>query len=1066
MKNLFVAISDVHLSLKNLDVSIATLKQSLQKARDLRVPLLIAGDLNDGKAIMRSEWVKALIDLFISYSDVAIHILIGNHDLDNKNSESNSLYFLKTLSNVILYDRPCMMKNVDELDWGIIPYQSNNTDFISCLNKMKQDNVKNLIIHQGILGAYMGDYVVDESSVSPEEFKDFNIVLSGHYHRAQKMSENIYYFGSPFTVNFGESNENKFIYVVSQEQDKIHLQYIETEVRRHVQIEWTKDKLSDAGKLDKITQDCLLKIVIKGTKEFVRGYNLDYFKKVYPQAASIFIVPEIEKQSENRISADIIHSPLKVVDAYLEGSHTDFDKTQLREFLLKTCQDIFSKYTSSNSKSFRIIGIEVENFLSFKTLKYEYKPMGLTLVEGYDEDLAVNTGAGKSTFLDAPVYALFGETSKNLKSDEVLNRNVGKNLYANIKLQSEDGEYTIHRYRRHHQFENDLFITNPSGQEIRGKDNRETQKLIEQIIGCSFEVFLKSTYFTQFGNIDRFLSASDTEKKKLISEITDLSIYDEMQEEVKKVISLEEKTVEKLISEFNQVRYGLDMLKQRKEALQKDYDDWFILHADRLKTLESNYNLFETNRLAEIEDYKKKQAQHLVDQSLKVHNLEMLSSKWEEDLTNKIRENQDKIHFNNGCIAEEEFKIDELKKLPIINIVDEKKKIQDKLDIVRQLEDKFVRLGATRDVKKSSRTSLFNKINAEVDKLNNNLDSDCQFCHQKVSGPHIQKHIDDMNELLKQADIEILDLNTQMNNITNSIAIKTKLQQDLKDVEAKEKAQYEISYKISIHNRSIENLKAQNLDLSNQNVTTQVNPYKDQIELAKVPFKGYESSIYSLENKENPYKNQIESHKKEQNPHSNGFVDLENKIKDEEKKLYSIESIKSSSSKNLQVAQWWKQAIHVYIKSYLMDSCLENINTIANEYLQTLFDGVLKFDISATTEKGSEIKEKINVSIINNGDECSYQSLSGGERCRICLAVNLSLAEVIAKSGGKSFNMIFLDEIFNGLDESGKAQSMKLLKDLERKYESIFVIDHAEGFKSLFTNSIMIKKKNKLSAIV
>jgi DNA repair exonuclease SbcCD ATPase subunit len=149
-----------------------------------------------------------------------------------------------------------------------------------------------------------------------------------------------------------------------------------------------------------------------------------------------------------------------------------------------------------------------------------------------------------------------------------------------------------------------------------------------------------------------------------------------------------------------------------------------------------------------------------------------------------------------------------------------------------------------------------------------------------------------------------------------------------------------------------------------------------------------------------------------------------------------------------------------------MDSCLESINTIANEYLHTLFDGVLKFDISSTTEKGSEVKEKINVSIINNGDECSYQSLSGGERCRICLAVNLALAEVIVKSSGKSFNMIFLDEILNGLDASGKAQSMKLLKELERKYETIFVIDHAEEFKQLFSNSIMIHKKNKISSIV
>jgi DNA repair exonuclease SbcCD ATPase subunit len=92
--------------------------------------------------------------------------------------------------------------------------------------------------------------------------------------------------------------------------------------------------------------------------------------------------------------------------------------------------------------------------------------------------------------------------------------------------------------------------------------------------------------------------------------------------------------------------------------------------------------------------------------------------------------------------------------------------------------------------------------------------------------------------------------------------------------------------------------------------------------------------------------------------------------------------------------------------------------------------------------------------------------LSGGERARICLALNLALAKVIAKSSGTRLNWIALDEILNGLDEKGKSQTMKFLKELESEYETIFIVDHDESFKSMFTNSISIVKKSKISYIV
>jgi DNA repair exonuclease SbcCD ATPase subunit len=1064
--NLFVAISDVHISLKNLDVSIATLTQALNKSRDLKVPLFIAGDLNDGKAIMRSEWVKALIDLFFEYSDVHVHILIGNHDLDNKNSESNSLYFLKTLSNVTLYDRPQMMKNTDESDWGIIPYMSSTLEFEKALSEMEENNVKNLIIHQGILGAYMGDYVVDESSIPPERFEKFDIVLSGHYHRSQKVGKNIYYFGSPFTVNFGEANESKFIWKVEKLSGNIILSPEMTNVRRHFQLVFNNEYLSNAGKLDSYPAGSLLKVVVQGTKEFVRGYDLDYFHKAFPGMGSISIVPEIEKQSENRISADIIHSPLKVIEAYLQSCVTDHNKEELKDFLLRACQDIFQKHTNSSSKSFRIVDVEVENFLSFKKMDFKYKPMGLTLLEGYDEDLGVNTGAGKSSFLDAPVYGIFGETSKNLKSDEVINRLTGKNLKIVTTLEGEDGLYKIFRYRKDSEKDNDLYMLLPNGQELRGKDNRETQKLIEQILGCNFDVFLKSTYFTQFGSIDRFLSASDTEKKKLISEITDLSIYDEMLDVVKKNIATDESALSIIKIKKDQLQSNIELLNTQQEDLKRRSARWKDDIDVLIRSAEFESSEFEKTKLEELDVLEKKHSGWLQFNQDRIVQLESLSSKWEESILLVKKDNEAKIHINNGHIAEEEFKIDELKQIPIVDITGEKQKIQAKLDIVEQLEKKMIQLESQAYSKKQEVQKLRSKVESEEEKLLQGQDSECSYCHQSISFEHINKHIDLYKKELEPILVEINDLNSQVEKISVSIKIKTDLKKQLLDLDETYKKQYEIKYKIELHQRAIKNYQDQNTTLEHENLKQHINPHLAQLNSIKNESSPYLLQIELTKNKKNFHLSIIEGYKAQTNPHIDGIKKLEGQIQSLHEELADFSIKGETYASSLKFGLWWKQAIHVYIKSYLMDSCLENLNTIADEYLKTLFDGVLSFNISATTEKGSDVKEKINISIINNGDECSYQSLSGGERCRICLAVNLALAEVIAKSSGKSFNMVFLDEIFNGLDEVGKSQSMRLLKDLERKYESIFVIDHAEGFKNLFTNSIVIKKKDKVSSIV
>lgn len=1100
MKSLFTWITDVHISIKNLIVAIQVLREALEKARETKTPLLISGDLNDTKAIMRSEWVKALLDLFDEFKDVTIIILTGNHDLDNKNASSNSLEFLRNNSNVVLVADPKPL-TINGVGWYLIPYQPTTDLFRAQLQEARRLGYKNIIGHQGVLGANMGDYIVDESSIDPKEFADFKIVLLGHYHKFQAV-DNYMYGGSPFTVNHGESEQRKFIHLVNyyEAEDLFDVKHYETKARRHVKYIIESD--DDLKKLE-VINGSIAQIILKGPKEFVKKYNSpEKFKKL-TGAESISIVPEISRQSEHRISAEILHSPLKVIDTYLASADTPLHKDRLKEFLFKSAQDLLTSFSSSTTKSFQVNRVVAKNFLSFKEMDFTYTPMGLTLVEGYDEDKGIATGAGKSSFFDATVYGLFGQTSKDIKADEVINRLYKKDCEVFIYLTAHDGEYLIKRYRKHKQFENDLVMILPNGTELRGKDNRETQKFIENELGCSHDLFLKSSYFTQFGAIDRFLSASDTDKKKLISEITDLSIYDQILDRIKKSITAlnaelndKEKTLLQVQSEHDitlkylrQEEVNRDGWESSQQVKIKDLEDkkdfWEKQRQSAIAEYERLALQFESAKLARIDEAKEKSRQFETLRLARIEDHKSDAMRFEMARAESIRTIDEKSKIAWDKTIELKAEIDKLEASKntseqlAVDLADIKKK----LELIEQLQARAMKIEFT-DIAliDSQKKSLADKINIEAKKLEHNENGTCSHCHQAISPSLIQFVIDGYNREIALLDEHKIPMVAELNQVRQLIERKPHV------IAAKEEIENKIHKAKAIDDvikmKSQESVSQHNLvkfyaDQKEQKLLEksdshykimlaeqEENPFSKEINGINAEVNQYYSKVEVEKNQSNPFTMSLETEKKSVNPFISKVAEKEQDIKVAFTKVQAAQFEVNCVGLDITYGEWWKQALHVYIKSYLMDSCLDQINDYTNEYLQTLFDGILQFNISATTEAGKDTKEKIDISIINNGDECSYQSLSGGERCRICLAVNLALSQIISKTNGKIFGMIFLDEIMNGLDEVGKTQSMKLLKELELQFPSVFIIDHAEEFKTLFTNSIMIKKKDKISYIV
>ena len=327
----FIATSDLHGNLKNLDAFSIVIRKALQEARNRYCPLVIAGDLNDTKAILRAEFVNFLVKEFKAHEDVKIIIIIGNHDLLNHfNNLEHSLEFLKILENVTIIDRSSKIFE-ESLEWYAIPYCHQNSEILEELAIAKSKGYKKIIFHQGIMGAKQSEYLVDKSSISLQDLKDFDIVLTGHYHTSQKLG-NAFYFGSPFSVTFAEANQDKYIWYV-EDGEEFKMTPIKTEARRHIQVIWEEGKELE---LNNYTKNDIIKIVAKGSKDFCLSVNKEELKEKYG-LENLQVTTDIQNKMKRRVEAENINKPMEVIDGYLKSAETSLDKKELKNYLGEVC---------------------------------------------------------------------------------------------------------------------------------------------------------------------------------------------------------------------------------------------------------------------------------------------------------------------------------------------------------------------------------------------------------------------------------------------------------------------------------------------------------------------------------------------------------------------------------------------------------------------------------------------------------------------------------------------------------------------------------------------------------
>ena len=318
-----------------------------------------------------------------------------------------------------------------------------------------------------------------------------------------------------------------------------------------------------------------------------------------------------------------------------------------------------------------------------------------------------------------------------------------------------------------------------------------------------------------------------------------------------------------------------------------------------------------------------------------------------------------------------------------------------------------------------------------LEKSLKNLDTSdkCYACGQTI---------DNSQSVMLQSNIEEDLFKTKGKSIELSTSIE-KVQKEINEYEKK-------VHDWELNTKSIEKFEqlSQFIDDSIPATYPDFNTLKNEIQVLKD----------ELKNQENKRDEAIESNEKIKSHNTKVDTLIEQKryfLARQELLNNDILKLKSKI-KNLNILR--KAFSTTGIVAFKLENLTKELETVINEYLSDLSDGQFQVIFRLNGEK-------LNIVVINNGQESPIETVSGGEFSRIQTAILLAIRNVLSKIGGNYINLLFLDEITGVLDEAGKEKLIEILQEEDNL--NIFLISH--DFTHPLIDKISINKKDNVSYI-
>lgn len=679
--------------------------------------------------------------------------------------------------------------------------------------------------------------------------------------------------------------------------------------------------------------------------------------------------------------------------------------------------------------------ITIQNFLSIRSIVLSLQDRGLTLLKGVnkDNDCLNNNGAGKSSIIEAIVYALYGRTLRGLKGDAVVHRIPGKNMKIFLDLTDDDGtEYRIARYRKHSVNKNKSILYR-DGKDITPKSESDFNDFIVNLLQADFLTFTSSLLYSV--ESFKFTSATDSEMKSTFDTMLGLDIYQKCFETVKlklKTLNLRLTDIEWKISDRNSKVEDLQKRIQETEKSCQDYENNLSLKRDELskkiQSTESEVSAESTSldnladELLDLQDQKdslKKSLDKLQSQLLEV-----------EKLKDEIQSIKDEKHEHESTIKRQQRFIAEFTE-----------QNQDNAKEIAHLHNKM------------------SKLSQQKSELSNKIGSPCPTCGSPLTLESLEpakQEIDEQVQILQNKSDKIQGKIERAN--TDILSAQSQIQDAQSQIQELETTLDEFQGLLEKSKNLIDE-KAE-LQKSLQKAQEDYFQKKSDIKVKSATIQQLKDTVSELQDElahldgVNPYDEILNKYKAE-------LKTAQDEIQDFQKSISDLSEEKSC------LEFWQKAYSNQGIKSFILDDITPFLNRRVNKYLSKLSSGHIEVKFNTqTTLKTGETREKFSIEINNQDGGQEYSANSGGERKRIDLAINLALQDLVASRSNKRINIAIWDEVFDALDQTGIEKVIELLQELSSEKSTILVVSHNQHLQSYFTNTITVVKENGFSTLL
>ena len=138
------------------------------------------------------------------------------------------------------------------------------------------------------------------------------------------------------------------------------------------------------------------------------------------------------------------------------------------------------------------------------------------------------------------------------------------------------------------------------------------------------------------------------------------------------------------------------------------------------------------------------------------------------------------------------------------------------------------------------------------------------------------------------------------------------------------------------------------------------------------------------------------------------------------------------------------------LRPYLLSKDIAYLNNKMQSYINRFFKNT---EVTLLLNNAA-----IDIKIQADGVTKSISSLSGGEKKRVDISIQLALYDLIQTVSQSKFNLLCLDEIESQLDPIGCEQLIEIIEDKSENIETVWWITNAPQVKENIPKKILVKK--------